>query len=203
MLRKSDKEYTKSLPKILALNKNGEPLEWIDYQECCTHYAKGNILWSLGEHKVNLRGGTNAKTGLQSVLVMDTIVAINNGVSPSKYRKMSPALTNNSLFERDRNLCAYCGGKFNKKDLTRDHIIPSSKGGKDTWENCVTACFHCNQWKADRTPEQAEMLLLYVAYQPSFHEALILKNRNILKDQMEFLLAGVSKHSRIRTEFLN
>lgn len=201
MLHKQNKVKT-SLPKILALNKNGEALRWIDFETCCTHYAKGNVLWSLGEHKVNLRGGTNAKTGLPTVMVMDTIVAIDNGVSPSKYRKMNPALTNKTLFERDRNLCAYCGAVFKKADLTRDHIIPSSKGGKDTWENCVTACYHCNQWKADRTPEEADMKLLYVAYVPSFNEALILSNRNLLADQMEFLLSGVSPHSRLRTENL-
>jgi hypothetical protein len=190
-------------PQILALNKNGEPLKWISHMDSCVHYAKGNILWSLGEYKVNLRGGTNAKTGLQTVMVMDTIVAINNGVSPSKYRKMNPVLTNKTLFERDRNLCAYCGAVFKKADLTRDHIVPSSKGGKDTWENCVTACYHCNQWKADRTPEEAEMKLLYVPYAPSFSEFLILQNRNILACQMDYLLAGVSKHSRIRAELLN
>ena len=203
MTHRSETNHIKTLPKILALNKNGEALKWIDYQDCCTHYAKGNVLWALGEHKVSLRGGTNAKTGLQSILVMDTIVALNNGVSPSKYRKSSPTLTNKTLFERDQNICAYCGAKFKKDDLTRDHVIPSSKGGKDTWENCVTACYHCNQWKADRTPAEADMALIYVPYTPSFNEHLILSNRNILADQMDFLMAGVSKHSRIREALLN
>lgn len=191
-------QITNNFPKILAVNKNGEVLKWLTYEDSAKHYANDRVLWSLGVHKVNLHGGINSKTGLQTVLVMDTIIAISNNVSPSKYRKNNPTLTNKTLFERDHNICAYCGGKFKKSDLTRDHIIPSSRGGKDIWENCVTACYICNQWKADRTPEEADMKLLYVPYAPSFSEFLILSNRNLLADQMQYLLAGVPKHSRIR-----
>ncbi len=43
------------------------------------------------------------------------------------------ALTNRYLFRRDSYLCMYCGNKFTPKQLTRDHIIPRSRGGKDSW----------------------------------------------------------------------
>jgi len=190
-------EKNNVLPLILQLNKGGEPVKWINYEDACTFYAKDRVLWSLGQHKVSLRGGINAKTGEQSVLMMDTIIAVDNDVSPTKFRKNSPSLTNKTLFERDRNLCAYCGNVFKKTDLTRDHVFPTSKGGKDIWENVVTACFHCNQWKGDRTLEQADLKLLYVPYVPSFNESLILSNRRILADQMQYLLAGIPKHSRL------
>lgn len=185
------------LPLILALNAGGEPLGWINYERSAYYYAKNKVLWQMGSQEVVLRGGTNVKTGKQSKLIMDTIIAIDNDKSPFNFRKKTPTLSNKTLFERDRNICAYCGGEFKKCDLTRDHIIPSSKGGLDVWENVVTSCYGCNQWKADRTPEEADLQLLYVPYIPSFNEHLILQNRKILNDQMQLLLKGVSKHSRL------
>lgn len=192
----SSKNYT--LPLVLKLNRLGGAKEWISYEKSAYYYAKGLVSWALGEHTIDLRGGINAKSGQQSILRMNTIIAVNDGVSPNKYRRMNPTLTNDTLFRRDMRLCAYCGGKFKLSHLTRDHVHPVSRGGKDTWENCVTACYVCNQWKADRTPEEAQMQLRYVPYTPTFNEHLILANRKILKDQMEYLLNGVSTHSRIR-----
>jgi 5-methylcytosine-specific restriction endonuclease McrA len=64
-------------------------------------------------------------------------------------------VTNTFLFARDGYRCAYCGrhekdlGK--REGLNRDHIIPQSKGGPNTWANCVTACSRCNSLKADRS----------------------------------------------------
>jgi hypothetical protein len=190
-------ENVGSLPPILCLNKGGEPLGWINYEDSATYYAKGKVLWSLGTHEVMLRGGTNAKTGKQSILVMDTIIAVANDSSPSKYRSRDPRLSNKTLFERDKNMCAYCGSLHSRHALTRDHVMPTSKGGKDVWENVVTSCIGCNQYKSDMTPEQAGLKLLYVPYTPTYNEHLILQNRRILADQMEFLMAGVSKHSRL------
>lgn len=185
------------LPLILALNKGGEPLGWIGYERSAFYYAKNKVLWSLGSYEVVLRGGTNAKTGMQSTLKMDTIIAIDNDTSPTRHRKTTPPLTNRTLFNRDHNLCAYCGSTFKKGDLTRDHVKPVSQGGKDIWDNVVTACYHCNQWKGGRTPEEADMQLRYIPYTPTFNEHLILQNRRILQCQMDFLLKGVSKNSRV------
>jgi 5-methylcytosine-specific restriction endonuclease McrA len=81
--------------------------------------------------------------------------------------------------------------------LSRDHIIPRSRGGKDIWTNVVTACKACNCHKDNMTPQEADMPLLYVPYEPSHAESLILKNRRVLADQMEFLLAFVPSHSRL------
>ena len=105
----------------------------------------------------------------------------------------APLLTNRTLFQRDKNLCLYCGRQFSPNDLTRDHIVPASRGGDSIWENCVTACRNCNQYKDDRTPEEAGMKLLAVPYIPNLAQYLILSNRRILADQMEFLLAYARK----------
>mgnify|MGYP003694126713 CR=1 FL=1 len=83
------------------------------------------------------------------------------------------------------------------RDLSRDHVVPVSRGGTDSWTNTVTACRSCNTRKGGRSPEQARMPLLYVPYVPNRHEHFILRNRRILADQMEYLLAGVPRTSRL------
>jgi len=197
LLRKEDKVMTDALPLILALNSGGEALNWISWEDSAFYQAKGKILWSTGSYEVILRGGTCAATGLRSIMNIDTIVALDNNMSPTKYRRETPALSNRELFARDRFLCAYCAATANGKQLTRDHVVPRSKGGADIWSNVVTSCKSCNQRKDDRTPEQAGMKLIYIPYTPSYNETLILKNRRILEDQMTFLLKGVSKKSRL------
>ena len=189
------------LPKILALNKNYEPIEWLDYQDFAIKHAKGNILASLGQHEAVLHGGTNAKTGLQTTLAMDSIVVVDSSVSPYSYKKSTPALSNDALFKRDFAICAYCGQTYKERVLTRDHVLPLSKGGPDIWTNVVTACSNCNSYKDNKTPEQAGMKLLYVPYAPTALEAFILSERKILADQMSFLLAMLPKHSRLHSKF--
>ena len=191
------------LPDILALNAGGEPLRWIGYEDSAGYKAKDKILWTIeGKYRVLLRGGMG-RTGEQTLMSIDTIVALDSGVSPTKYRADSPSLTNRDLFRRDRFLCAYCGSQFTKSKLTRDHILPTSKGGPNTWENVVTSCRACNQKKDDLTPEQAHMHLLYVPYVPSYNEKLILMNRSILCDQMDFLIKGVGRNSRLHETIEN
>lgn len=65
-------------------------------------------------------------------------------------------LTRDNVFRRDNYECVYCppGKVHNKKDLTLDHVLPQSKGGKDTWNNLVTACKPCNHTKSDLLIEE-------------------------------------------------
>ena len=68
--------------------------------------------------------------------------------------------SNRFVWERDNYTCQYCGKHITEKsDLETDHVHPQSRGGKTIYENMVTACFDCNQHKADRTPEEAKMFL--------------------------------------------
>lgn len=64
------------------------------------------------------------------------------------------------LYLRDKYTCQYCYKKFPSNELTLDHIIPQSRGGKNTYHNLCTCCKRCNSSKADRTPEEAGMVLL-------------------------------------------
>ena len=108
-----------------------------------------------------------------------------------------PPLNNRELFRRDRHMCAYCGSEHGYFRLTRDHITPLSRGGRDTWMNVVTACRQCNGHKRNRLPQECGMELLYAPYVPNKAEYLILTNRRILADQMEFLKQHVASHSRL------
>jgi 5-methylcytosine-specific restriction endonuclease McrA len=65
-----------------------------------------------------------------------------------------------NIFERDKNICQYCGRQFKKMELTLDHIVPRSCGGRSTWENLVLACVPCNVRKGSRLPDEARMPLI-------------------------------------------
>jgi 5-methylcytosine-specific restriction endonuclease McrA len=86
-----------------------------------------------------------------------------------------------------------------ERELSRDHVTPVHAGGEDRWMNVVTACRSCNIRKGGRTPESARMPLLYLPYIPNRYEHLILQNRRILQDQMQYLMAKVPKHSRLHS----
>lgn len=77
----------------------------------------------------------------------------------------SVILSRQNVFKRDAQECQYCGSK---RDLTLDHVLPKSKGGRSTWQNLVTACKRCNSLKGDKTPEEAEMPLKTKPFKPSY-----------------------------------
>lgn len=71
----------------------------------------------------------------------------------------SVSFSRRNLFRRDEHTCQYCGVQPGVGDLTIDHVLPRSRGGKTSWTNCVLACSACNIRKANRTPSQARMTL--------------------------------------------
>jgi len=71
-----------------------------------------------------------------------------------------------NVFRRDKLNCQYCGKHFAEHELTIDHVIPKSQGGKYAWGNVVTACKSCNVKKANKIPKQAGMTLLRKPYEP-------------------------------------
>lgn len=186
-------------PKILQLDITGFPFLWITYETAATLHAKGRIAWTMGSNGYRIHGGVQKISGIQSVMDLDTIMAIRDEKTngDKSYLFKTPRPTASLLFKRDRNVCAYCGNQFNSQELTRDHITPQSRGGESSWMNLVAACKSCNHRKSDNTPDEADMKLLYVPYVPCRAEWLILQNKNILADQMNFLLTQVPKNSRV------
>ncbi len=182
--------------KVLKLSGQGLPQSWVSLEQAVIHYAAGEVRWEAGQEVAVFRGGHNAISGEQSVIAVSSIIGT-KGVPNINPFALRPGLTNSKLFARDRSVCAYCGQHHADDELTREHIIPFAQNGRDDWMNVVTACRACNHRKGSRTPEQAHMPLLYAPYVPSLWEDFILRNRRILADQMEFLMAHLPKTSRL------
>lgn len=185
---------------ILALDITGIPRQWISTETAITYWAKKQVAWYLGPVVARYRGGYQSNHH-RSCLETTAIVAIRgHGFNPQKHCKVN--ISNRVLFGRDRYICAYCGGHFpNFRDLSRDHVVPRSRGGATSYQNLVTSCKTCNTKKSHRLLQEANMELLYVPYTPNHHEALILQNRVILADQMDYLISGLPKHSRVRMDY--
>jgi 5-methylcytosine-specific restriction endonuclease McrA len=80
-----------------------------------------------------------------------------------------------NLFARDAHQCQYCGSDFPPGQLSFDHVIPRSRGGKTTWENIVSCCFRCNARKGGNTPHEAQMKLIRTPHKPRHSPLLSLK----------------------------
>lgn len=184
--------------RLLSLDAHGRVLDWMNWQDAACLYARDAVSWTLGDPCLQVHGGINRISGDQSLIELHPIVA-SRGHARARALDPTPALTNAALFARDSYLCLYCGRHCHRPQLTRDHVVPVSKGGRDAWENVVAACFHCNSRKGNRTPQQSSMPLLAVPYRPSWIEHLILSNRHILADQMAFLRNQLpKKHARLQ-----
>ncbi|GAA5077198.1 HNH endonuclease [Lysobacter panacisoli] len=182
--------------RLLSLDAHGRVLDWMSWQDATCLYVRGAVAWTLGDPCLQVHGGISRHSGQRSMIELHPIVAARSHARAHALDP-TPALTNAALFARDGYLCMYCGHDFSRPHLTRDHVMPVSKGGRDIWENVVAACFHCNSRKGNRTPQQASMPLLAVPYRPSWVEHLILSNRNILADQMAFLRSQLPKNARL------
>ena len=186
-------------PLILRLSQTGQPLGWIGWQEAALLYARERVIWTLGEKPYRFYGGVNRARNVRSYLDIDPIVAA-RGIVKDENCRTTPPLTNRELFRRDRHTCMYCLDTLADQKLTRDHLIPVSRGGEDVWTNVVTACKKCNQSKADKLLEESGLQLHAVPYKPSYAEWLILRNRHLQADQMAFLRARCPKQ---RQHFFN
>lgn len=168
---------------VLRVNQSTMPLGWITIEEACKQYSLGNVLFELGTAKRTLLGGHNSD-GEQSRLEIASIIGCKGKVIQQNGKI---PLCNRWLFARDNYTCLYCGNQFRPSQLTLDHIIPRSRGGKKTWMNSATACKRCNVLKGARTPEEANMHLIAVPFKPNMYEQLYLRNNRILDDQKEYL----------------
>jgi 5-methylcytosine-specific restriction endonuclease McrA len=182
---------------VLRADVSGMPLEWIDYKEAARLYHQEQVAYTCGSPLFKLYGGVSALTGFRTVLEVNSIVAtVGHTGNPGNTRHdYVPPLNNQTLFRRDGYICMYCAQRFVAADLSRDHIRPFSQGGRDTWNNVVTACRRCNNAKASRTPEQAHMQLVAVPFTPTYAEYIFLKGRRVLADQMQYLLAHFPRSS--------
>jgi len=147
----------------LVLNSDGRPLSLFPlsvwpWQDAVSAIFRDKVN-VLVEHDVVVRS-PSIELRLPSVVSLKDYV---------KARR-TPAFTRQNVLLRDRHSCAYCGHKFPTQQLTFDHVIPKSRGGKTWWQNIVIACCDCNSRKDDRTPEEAKMPLQWRPWRPSAEE---------------------------------
>jgi len=106
---------------------------------------------------------------------------------PRRFRRQ---VTNTFLFARDEYACQYCGRHRKelrgRQFLTRDHVLPVSRGGLNTWENVVTACSPCNNQKGNQTPAEARMPLRTTPTEPN-HVHLVWAVRRVTPQQARWI----------------
>ncbi len=168
---------------ILKLDLAGQPRGWITLHEAVTAYARGDVIYGIGNTLPPVLGGIQRISGVQSRIDLQPIIAVQGKIMDG----FSLPLCNRTLFRRDDNRCLYCGQQHPRSDLTRDHVLPTSRGGGDRWENVVAACRRCNMQKDNRTPEEAGMPLLAVPFRPNPWEWHFLAKDRILVDQADYL----------------
>jgi len=148
----------------VLLNADYSFLNVIEWKRAMCMVAKGKVqVLHYSNQMIRCAEGVVFK--LPAVLKLIKLIRI-------VYRSRVP-FSKRNVFIRDGFRCAYCGGERVK--LTIDHIIPKSRGGGTTFENCVASCRPCNTRKGGRTPSEAKMYLKVKAYQPTISEFLRMK----------------------------
>ena len=116
------------------------------------HLRKVELVEALGDRYIR---STSARYPWPSIIRLNLYVRV-------PYRRIM--LTRKNIIRRDGFRCQYCASRDR---LTIDHVLPKSRGGRDTWENLVAACVPCNNRKGNRTPEEARMSLVRRPFRPS------------------------------------
>jgi len=134
--------------KTLLLNPGYQPVGAIPWQRAVSLLTLGKVE-VVEEYDVDIRS-------VYLVIKMPAVVRL---ISRLRKQKQRVKFSRQNVLARDKWRCQYCGEKKPTAELTYDHVIPRSRGGRTCWENIVTACEACNAKKANRTPEQAGMTL--------------------------------------------
>jgi 5-methylcytosine-specific restriction endonuclease McrA len=145
------------MEQVLLLNITYEPLRIINWKKAITLLCLGKVEvieeYSREIHAISFT------VRLPSVVRLLYLVRKPNG--PVKFSRQN-------IYARDRYKCQYCGGRFTTEELTYDHILPRSRGGRTAWENIVTCCIDCNRKKGGRTPREACMKLVRKPSRPKW-----------------------------------
>lgn len=141
--------------RTLLLNSTYEPLKVIPWQRAVT------LMW-LGKVEV-VRTYERDIRAVTFKIRMPAVVRLLRFI---RRKRPQISFSRRNLFARDQNSCQYCGRKHDSPELTYDHVVPRSQGGKTDWHNIVTCCVDCNRRKGGRTPEQAGMRLIRTPKRP-------------------------------------
>ena len=146
--------------KILLLNSDYRALRFVNWQRALKlmHRGKVDIISEWNDTHIRSVSGN---------ITLPSTIRLKRYVK--YYHRARIKFSKNIVKKRDSYICQYCGknGAVDKKQMTIDHVMPVSKGGKSTFENCVTACFSCNNKKNNKLLSETSMKLLNKPKKPS------------------------------------
>ncbi len=116
-----------SYPLVLTLDMAGLPFRWVEMEDAIMYAARNMVAWSIGSEAGVFRGGLCRATGKRSIISTKCIIALKGSDKVVHDLSRPPLLSRETLFARDRHVCAYCGGKYRERELSKDHVIPLSK----------------------------------------------------------------------------
>ena len=143
--------------RTLLLSQGYEPIKVISWQRAITLLTLGKVE-VIEEYDHEIRA---VSLVIKIPAVVRLLRAFRRHAKPVKFSRIN-------IYARDGYRCQYCNGKFAIDELTYDHVIPRSKGGRTTWENIVTCCYTCNYQKGNRTPAEAKMSLRTTPTRPEW-----------------------------------
>lgn len=172
-------EALKALDRtVLVLNRRWDPIQTTSVKDAIGLVAKGSAfvidpatfdrhdLISWGEVSKAMKVVGDGLIRSQHLAIVPPEVVVLTEYEGRGER--SVVFSRKNIFKRDRYTCQYCGKQPGPEELTIDHVIPRSRGGTSTWENCLLACVECNKRKADKTLEQAGMTPRKIPKKPSW-----------------------------------
>ena len=145
------------MENVLLLNVTYEPLKVIDWRRAITLLVMGKVE-VLEEYSREIHS-ISFSIRLPAVVRLLRLV---------KRPRVPVRFSRQNIYARDKHICQYCGRKFPPEDLTYDHVIPKSRGGRTAWSNIVTCCVGCNRAKGGRTPSEAHMSLIREPDRPAW-----------------------------------
>jgi 5-methylcytosine-specific restriction endonuclease McrA len=145
------------MENVLLLNVTYEPLKVINWKRAVTLLIMGKVE-VLEEYSKEIR---SVSFSVKLPAVVRLLRLVKRPKAPVRFSRQN-------IYIRDRYICQYCGRKFPPEELTYDHVIPKSRGGRTVWANIVTCCVKCNSAKGGRTPSEARMRLIREPTRPSW-----------------------------------
>jgi hypothetical protein len=161
--------------RVLVLNQDYSPMTVCSVERAflLIYLEKAELLNALKE---------KALRSVNATYPFPSVIKINRYVNMPY---MGVVLTRQNIFRRDGHTCQYCG---THKDLTLDHLVPRSKGGKSTWNNLVTACRRCNARKGDYFIDQIDMKLKNMPHKPSYVMFLMDSSGHLQEEWKPYLM---------------
>jgi len=149
------------MEQVLLLNITYEPLKIINWKKAITLLMLGKVevLEEYGRdiHSVSFT--------IKLPAVVRLLMLVKRPINQVRFSRQN-------IYARDKYKCQYCGQKLPVEDLSYDHVVPKSRGGKTLWNNIVTSCIVCNRKKGGRTPREANMRLIRKPSKPKWLPAL-------------------------------